>query len=66
MVGKQMSLDAAISAAENVVTTVREMHKRIGQLEAQIKRAQTRLEHYRSLTLVQGKEITRLKKGLKP
>lgn len=61
-----MTLDETVRAAECMAAGVREMHKQIRNLEAQVKRIRTRAEHYRALTLAQTKEITRLKKGLKP
>ena len=59
------SINDTLRAAQDAIAGINAMHKRIKQLESRVKTMQTRAEHYRSLTLAQSKEITRLKKGLK-
>lgn len=57
-----MTLDETVDAAERMAAGVREMRKRIKELESRVKRHQTNAQEWREVALRYQKEITRLKR----
>lgn len=57
-----MTLDETVDAAERMAAGVREMNKRIKDLESRVKRHQIKAQEWREAALRYQKEIVRLKR----